>query len=237
GVDPHEFQLSPFDVRQIEGADLVLLSGKGMEGYLTKLKDAVEHKEKFVDVGAVIPSLKLKEHGEIIEDPHWWQSIENVKKATIEIKKRFVQADPANQSAFETNANHYLAQLSELQKWAKREISQLPPEGRKLVTSHDAFHYFARDYGFEIYAIDGVSTEDQPSSKKVAALIKTVRDQGVKAVFFESIENREVVREITKETNAKIGGELFADGLQNKEGSTYSDTFRHNVTTIVQSLR
>jgi ABC-type Zn uptake system ZnuABC Zn-binding protein ZnuA len=237
GTDPHDFQPSPLDVREIEGADLVLLSGKGMEGYLTKLEEAVGNKAKFVDVGSAIASLKLEEEGRVVEDPHWWHSIENVKKATVAVKKQFVASDPANKSVYEKNAAAYLDKLTDLQKWARKEVSKLPRDRRKLVTSHDAFQYFARDYGFTIYAIEGVSTDDQPSSKKVADLIKTIREQKVKAVFFESIENPKVVGEITRETGAKVGGELYADGLGDKEAVTYSDMIRHNITSIVGNLQ
>ena len=237
GTDPHDFQPSPLDVREIEGADLVLLSGKGMEGYLTKLEEAVGNKAKFVDVGSAIASLKLEEEGRVVEDPHWWHSIENVKKATVAVKKQFVASDPANKSVYEKNAAAYLDKLTDLQKWARKEVSKLPRDKRKLVTSHDAFQYFARDYGFTIYAIEGVSTDDQPSSKKVTDLIKTIREQKVKAVFFESIENPKVVGEITRETGAKVGGELYADGLGDKEAATYSDMIRHNITSIVGNLQ
>jgi zinc/manganese transport system substrate-binding protein len=237
GTDPHDFQPSPQDVREIEGADLVLLTGKGVEGYLTKLEQAVGNKAKFVDVGSDIPSLKLEEEGRMVEDPHWWHSIENMKKATTVVRKHFVEADPANEAVYVRNAASYLAKLTELQKWAKQEVAKLPRDSRKLVTSHDAFQYFARDYGFMIYAIEGVSTDDQPSSKKIADLINTIRDQKVKAVFFESIENPKVVAEITKETGAKIGGELYADGLGEKDASTYSGMIRHNITSIVRNLR
>lgn len=237
GTDPHDFQPSPLDVREIEGADLVLLGGKGMEGYLTKLEEAVGNKAKFVDVGSAIASLELEEEGRVVEDPHWWHSIENVKKATVAVKKQFVASDPANKSVYEKNAAAYLDKLTDLQKWARKEVSKLPRDRRKLVTSHDAFQYFARDYGFTIYAIEGVSTDDQPSSKKVTDLIKTIREQKVKAVFFESIENPKVVGEITRETGAKVGGELYADGLGDKEAATYSDMIRHNITSIVGNLQ
>jgi zinc/manganese transport system substrate-binding protein len=237
GIDPHEFQPSPLDVKQIESADLVLITGKGIEGYLTKLEEAVGNKAKFVDTGSAIPSLKLEEEGRMVEDPHWWHSIENVKKATVVVKKHFINADPANKAVYEKNAGAYLSKLAELEKWAKQEVSKLPREKRKLVTSHDAFQYFARDFGFKIYAIEGVSTDDQPSSKKVTSLIKTIRSEGVKAVFFESIENPKVVGEITKETGAKVGGELYADGLGDKEASTYPDMIRYNITAIVESLK
>ena len=237
GTDPHDFQPSPWDVREIEGADLVLLTGKGMEGYLTKLEDAVGNKAKFVDVGAEIPTLTLREDGRNVEDPHWWHSIANMKKATSLIRRHFVEADPANKALYVTNAAAYLAKLADLEKWVRQEIAQLPRDKRKLVTSHDALQYFAQEYGFKIYAIEGVSTEDQPSSKKVTDLINTIREQEVKAVFFESIENPKVITEITKETKAKIGGELFVDGLGEKEASTYSDMIRHNIQTIVGNLK
>jgi zinc/manganese transport system substrate-binding protein len=237
GIDPHEFQPSPSDVKEIETADLVLITGKGIEGYLTKLEDAVGNKAKFVDTGGTIPSLKLEEEGKMAEDPHWWHSIVNMKKATAVVEKRFIEADPANKTTYEKNTAAYLAQLEELETWAKIEVSKLPREKRKLVTSHDAFQYFARDFGFKIYAIEGVSTEDEPSSKKITDLIKTVKNKGVKAIFLESIENPKVATTMTKETGAKVGGKLYADGLGENEAATYQDMMRYNITTIVEGLK
>ena len=237
GIDPHDFEPSPLDVKQIESADLVPITGKGMEGYLAKLEEAVGSKANFVDTGSTIPSLRLEEEGRIVEDPHWWHSVENVKKAAILVRKQFTDADPANKALYEKNTAAYLAELSDLQKWARQEIAKLPHEKRKLVTSHDAFQYFAREFGFRIYAVEGVSSDDQPSSKKVTDLIKTIRTEGVKAVFFESIENPKVIGEITRETGAKVGGELYADGLGVKEASTYPEMVRYNITTLVESLK
>ena len=237
GIDPHEFQPTPDDVKRIVTADLVLITGKHLEGYLTKLEESAGGSGKFVDTGAAFPSLKLEEDGKLVEDPHWWHSIENVKKATLVVEKRFAEADPANKATYEKNAVTYIAELKDLEAWAKREVATLPREKRKLVTTHDAFGYFARDFGFKIYALAGVSTEDEPSSKKITGLINTIKSEGVKAVFFESIENPKVVAEITKETGAKVGGELYADGLGDKEANTYTDMMRHNIATIVDSLK
>ncbi|MEO6848701.1 MAG: zinc ABC transporter substrate-binding protein [Chthoniobacterales bacterium] len=237
GIDPHEFEPTPQDVKQITNADLVLLTGKGMEGYLTKMEQATGNSAKFVDVGSAFPSLKLEEDGKMIEDPHWWHSIENTKKAVIVIRDHFIAADPADKAAFEKNTEAYLTKLNELQKWAKIKIASLPHDKRKLVTSHDAFQYFAREFGFTIFSIQGVSTEDQPSSKKIRALIDTIKNENVKAVFFENIENPKVVSEITSETGAKVGGELYADGLGSKEATTYSDMMRYNITAIVDGLK
>ena len=172
-----------------------------------------------------------------MEDPHWWHSIANMKKATSVVRRQFVEADPTNKALYVKNAAAYLAKLTDLEKWVRQEIAKLPRDKRKLVTSHDALQYFAQEYGFKIYAIEGVSTEDQPSSKKVTDLINTIREQEVKAVFFESIKNPKVITEITKETGAKTGGELFVDGLGEKEASTYPDMIRHNIQTIVENLK
>ena len=236
GVDPHEFQPSPSDVQQVGESDLVLLTGKGIEGYLTKLQESAPH-AAFVDCGKAFPSLHMVDEGKDIEDPHWWHSIANVKKAAEVVKTALIRADPAHSKEYEKNADAYLGRLADLETWAKEKIATLPRDKRKLVTSHDAFQYFARDFGFKIYAIEGVSTEDEPSSKKVAELIQTIKDQGVKAVFFENIENPKVITAITRETGAKIGGELYADGLGDKEATTYIDMMKHNVTTIVDSLQ
>jgi zinc/manganese transport system substrate-binding protein len=237
GIDPHEFQPSPSDVKEIETADLVLITGKGLEGYLVKLEEAVGNKAKFVDAGRTIPSLRLEEEGKMVEDPHWWHSIENMTKAATVVEKRFIEADPTNKTTYEKNLAAYITELKELETWAKIEVSKLPREKRKLVTSHDAFRYFARDFGFKIYAIEGVSTDDEPSSKKITDLIKTIKNEDVKAIFFESIENPRVATTITKETGAKIGGKLYADGLGDTQAATYPDMMRYNITTIVEGLK
>jgi zinc/manganese transport system substrate-binding protein len=148
-----------------------------------------------------------------------------------------IRIDPSDKGAFAKNADDYLAQLDQLNTWVKSKIAELPRDKRKLVTSHDAFQYFAREYGFTIYPVEGVSTQDELSSKKVADLVQTIKDQHVKAVFFENIENPKVLKEITAETGAKIGGELYADGLGEKEEGTYDGMMRHNVTTIVDALK
>ncbi|MBV8641498.1 MAG: zinc ABC transporter substrate-binding protein, partial [Verrucomicrobia bacterium] len=124
-----------------------------------------------------------------------------------------------------------------LNNWAKRKVAELPRDKRKLVTSHDAFQYLARDYGFKIYAIEGVSTETEPSDRHVAELIDDIKKQQVKAIFLENTLNPKVTREITRESGAKIGGSLYADGLGDGDGSTYEGLVRHNISTIVDALQ
>ena len=237
GVDPHEFEPTPDDVRRVAKADLVLFTGKGIEGYLPKLEEATGGSSKFVNVGQQIPSLTMNEGGEKIEDPHWWHSVAHMRRATRIVADTFEKADPKNADDYEKNASTYLASLDELDRWIRVKVAQLPYSQRKLVTSHDALQYFADCYGFTIYPIKGVTTNEEPSSLHVKELIASIRNQGVKAVFFESIENPRALQQISSETRAKIGGTLYSDGLGEKEASTYDSMMRHNVSTVVDCLK
>ena len=228
GIDPHEFEPKPTDLRTVGSSQLVLLSAKHMEGYVGKLREATGGKGNFLEVGAGLGDA---------EDPHWWHSIGNVQKAVKIVRDALAKISPADAATFSANAGRYLARLDALQKWTKVKLAELPRDRRKLVTSHDAFQYFARENGFTIYAVEGVSSSDQPSSKRVADLIRVVKEQGVKAVFTESIENPKVLAEITRETGAVIGGALYADGLGDGEAATYEGMYKHNVSVIVDALK
>ena len=237
GIDPHEFEPTPSDVKKVAKADLVLFTGKGMEGFLTKLEEAAGVTGKFVNVGEAVPSLTMTEEGRKVEDPHWWHSVENMKRATRLVTDRFEQADPANRGYYQGRAKEYLASLNELQRWSRVKVAELPSSRRKLVTSHDALQYFARDYGFTILPVKGISTGEEASSQHVKEIIGVIRSQGVKAVFFESIENSRAVNQIAAETGARTGGVLYSDGLGDTEASTYDSMMRHNVSTIVDGLK
>ena len=239
-TDPHDFEPKPADMKIVGDAQLILLSAKHMEGYVGKLKQATGAKGRLVEVGDGFSSLKMEDDhhpGQIVEDPHWWHSVSNVQKATKIVRDELNKISPADQALFSANAAKYLAGLEALQKWAKTKIAELPRDRRKLVTSHDAFQYFARENGFTIYAIEGISSSDQPSSKKVGEIIAAIRSQNVKAIFPESIENPKVLKEITRETGVKVGRELHADGLGAGEASTYEGMYKSNVSAIVEALK
>ena len=250
GVDPHEFEPKPADLKTVGDAQLILVSAKHLEGYVGKLKQATGAKGALVEVGDRFPSLKMKadddhdhgpkgghKEGELVEDPHWWHSIANMQKAVKIVRDELAKVSPDDQKTFAANASAYGDKLDALQKWVKTEVAKLPRDQRKLVTSHDAFQYFAKENGFTIYAIEGVSSADQPSSKKVAEIISVIKTQGVKAIFPESIENPKVLKEITRETGAKVGKELYADGLGEGSASTYEGMYKSNVSAIVSAMK
>lgn len=242
GVDPHDFQPTPADLKRIAEADLVLASGLGMEGYLSKLETSSGGKAKWIEVGnrLDIPKFQLASDetaGKSVRDPHWFHSVTDVSQAVGVVAAALGELSPADKEYFAKRAAAYQLRLEALAKWAKLQVASLSRDQRKLVTSHDAFQYFAHEFGFTIYSIAGISSQDQPSSKKIAGLIKTIREQKVRAVFFENTENPKVIDEITRETGVKVGGELYADGLGVGEASTYEGMIRHNVGTIVNALK
>ena len=237
GIDPHSYEPTPGDLNRVGQARLILASGKHLENYTVRLHESASPNATLLEVGNALPSLQLKEDGTVIEDPHWWHSIRNVKIASREIRDALLPLSPSDRATFEKNYGDYLVKLEALEKWVAVKIAELPRDRRKLVTSHDAFQYFARDFGFTVYPVKGVNTSDEPSSKNVSNLVQTIRQQQVKSVFFEAIENPKVLREITQETGAKIGGELTADGLGTGDTATFEGMMRHNVTVIVEALK
>jgi ABC-type Zn uptake system ZnuABC Zn-binding protein ZnuA len=236
-VDPHEYQPTPADLEQLSNAALILASGKNLEHYIDKLSASAGATTQLVKVGDHFPSLQLEEEGQMVQDPHWWHSVSNVERATRVIRDALIEVDPADKDVFTKNADVYLARLIALDEWVREKVAELPRDKRKLVTSHDAFQYFAKDYGFTIQSIEGISTDQEPSAKQVNDLIETIRKEGVKAIFLEDKLNPKVSAEITRDTGATIGGTLYADGLGDAPGNSYEGMIKHNVTTIVDALK
>lgn len=241
GVDPHDYEPKPSDLKIVGNAQLVLLSAKHLEGYVGKLREATGTGAAIVEVGDRMKSLPLTvQHGDHThdgEDPHWWHSTRNIAQATKIVRDELSQISPADKESFSTNAKAYLARLDTLQDWVEAKVAELPRNQRKLVTNHDAFGYFAKEFNFTVIPIAGVSKNDQPGSKKVAELIAQIKASGVKAVFSEDVANPKVIQEITKETGAKMGGELLSDGLGTGDKGTIESMFKYNVTTIVEALK
>lgn len=241
GVDPHDFEPRPADLKAVASSDLVLLSALQMEGYVGRLREAAGGRANILQVGDRLPALRLAPgaavHAHGNEDPHWWHSIGNIAQATRIVRDEFSRLRPEDKAAFAANASGYLAKLDRLQSWVKAKVAELPRDRRKLVTSHDAFGYFAKEFRFSVYPIAGLSRGDQPGSRKVAEIIATIRVQGVKAIFSEEAENPKVLQQITRETGARLGGELLADGPGAGRLGTVEAMFRHNVTTIVEALK
>ena len=249
GVDPHIYEPTPGDRKTMAKSQILLASGLGFEGYLDKIRPSLEKSGvRLVVGGDVVKPIEgscdeheghdhSHGHSHGTTDPHWWHSISNVQAVAAQICDAFVAADPAGKATYETNAKNLQTRLTALSKWVRLQLAALPKASRVLVTSHDALGYFAKDNGFEIFAVQGISTSDQPSSQKVKRLIEEIKARKVKAIFAENIENPKVLEQITNETGAKPGGVLYADGLGSGPAGTYEGMMKSNVATIVEALK
>lgn len=249
--DAHVFQPSPADAKAVAAADLVVVNGLGFEGWMDRLAEAAGYKGQIAVASAgVTPRAMAEEeeaghddHAEEAEhhdgvDPHAWQSIANGEIYVANIAKALSAADPANAATYQANAEAYLARLTALDAKVKAAILALPPQRRKIITSHDAFAYFAAAYGLEVLAPQGVSTESEASANGVAALITQIRESKAPAVFIENISDPRLIEQIAKETGARIGGTLYSDALSGADGpaATYIAMFENNVAMLTAAL-
>ena len=239
--DAHVYSPSPLDARKLHEAQVVIVNGLGLEGWMTRLVQASGTKAATVIATKGITPRKMEdEHqaGRLITDPHAWQSIANAKVYVANIRDGLIKADPAGKTAYEANAKAYTAKLDDLEKEVKAAIATIPPNHRRIITTHDAFGYFGDAYGMEFIAPEGVSTETEPSAKDVAKIITQIRKQKIPAVFLENISDPRLMEQIAKESGAKIGGALFSDALSDANGpaSTYVDMMRNNIRQFTAAL-
>ncbi|MDM2996296.1 MULTISPECIES: metal ABC transporter substrate-binding protein [unclassified Citrobacter] len=237
--DPHTFEPSPKDSAALSKADVVVVNGLGLEGWLDRLVKASGFKGTLVVASDGVKTHTLDEDGETVTDPHAWNSAANGALYAQNILSGLVNADPQDKAALEASGKPYIAQLTELDAWAKARFSQIPQEKRKVLTSHDAFGYFGHAYGVEFLAPQGLSSESEASAAQVAALIKQIKADGVNTWFMENQLDPRLVKQIASATGAQPGGELYPEALSAKGGvaDSYVKAFRHNVETIANSMK
>lgn len=258
GSDPHTFDPRPQDIAALNKADVVFMNGLGLEealesaldsnvqGILAHLSDGVEVldfdiKDQHQDE---TDAESLSQEGEdpthASGDPHTWMDPNNVIVWTQNIAFALSQADPENASLYQENAKAYIARLQELDGWIVEQVSQIPPEHRKLVTDHASFGYFADRYGFEQVGlvIPSLSTNASPSAQELAALVDAIREQGVPAVFVGETANPALTEQVAAESGAQVvfvyTGSL---GKPGGEAASYLDFMRYNVNAIVNALK
>ena len=261
--DTHVYQPTPADARAVSEAKILVVNGLRFEGWLDRLieasnfrgvravatrgiapiafEDGHDHHDKHDDHDkhdkhAGGGDRDGHDHGAF--DPHAWQSLRNAAVYADNIAAALAEADPGNAAAFQRNRAAYAAEIATLDSEIRQIVAGLPAARRTVVTSHDAFRYFGRDYGLTFLAPQGLSTESEASAKDVVRLIRQIRDEGIRAVFIENVADPRLLKRIADETGAVIGGTLYPGALSGPDGPapTYLDMMRHNAMTLARAL-
>jgi zinc/manganese transport system substrate-binding protein len=247
--DAHVFEPTPADAKAVSAADLVIVNGLGLEGWMDRLIKTSGYKGPVVVATEGMKPREMtkaeeEEHGpggkhQHKIDPHAWQDLANGQIYVDNIARALTAVDAAGAPVYKANADVYKAKLAELDRWVKAEFAGIPKPKRRMITSHDAFGYLGAAYGITILSPLGVSTESEPSAGGVARLIKQIRKEKITAVFIENVSDPRLVEQIGKESGVTLGGELFSDALSKPDGPapTYIDMFKNNIPKIVKAMR
>jgi len=250
-ADTHVYTPSPSDARKVAAARLIVLNGLGLEGWLGRLVKSSGGAAQSVIASEGITPLKPSHddhddhehghdhghaHGDV--DPHAWQSLSNVKRYVENIRRALAEADPAGAETYRANAERYATRLDALDQEIRSTVARIPEDRRKVISTHEAFDYFAKAYGIRFVAPQGVSTDSEPSARDVAAIIRQIKKEKIPAVFLENISDPRLIERIAAETGARIGGTLYSDSLTDEKGEapTYIDMVKHNIRTIADAL-
>lgn len=241
--DAHVYSPTPADGRRLTEATIVFTNGLNFEGWIDRLVKSSGTKAVKVEAAKGIKPLASEDdhghdHGHGATDPHAWQSIGNAKIYVANIRDALIAADPAGKVSYESNAAAYLKQLDELDAEVKALVAKIPPERRKLITSHDAFRYFEAAYGIDFVSPQGVSTESEASAKDVAKIIRQIKQEKITAVFVENVSDPRLMERIATETGSSMGERLYSDALSEPAGpaGTYIDMMRHNIRALSKAL-
>jgi ABC-type Zn uptake system ZnuABC Zn-binding protein ZnuA len=237
GGDPHLYEPVPRDAQRIVNADLILVNGLTLEGWLTEFIDNSGTKAKTVLTTKGIKPVKSEKYNS--PDPHAWMTAKNGIIYAKNIMQALVEYAPQHKAIFEKNFLTYKKQLEQLDIYIFQEIEKIPKKQRVLITSHDAFQYFGRYYGVRLESILGTSTDAKAQTADVMRVQRVIKETGLPAVFIESTINPKLLKQIAEDNKVEIGGELFSDSLGDLggNGETYLKMLRHNASTIAYALK
>jgi zinc/manganese transport system substrate-binding protein len=230
----HTYQPTPADGRRLASANLVVINGLYFEGWIPRLIDSTGYRAPLVVATEGVDVIHI--NGE--PDPHAWQSLSNILIYADKITQALVQLLPDSSSDLLHRNQQFQANVANLYNTARRLFNRIAVEDRKIVTSHDAFGYFGREFAIQFISPVGMSTDELASAKDIAQLIRQIKTQNIRAMFVETISNPRLLEQIASETGVAIGGVLYSDSLSQADGpaASYLDMMRHNIESIWQVL-
>lgn len=245
GVDPHTFEARSGSIRQLHSARLIVHHGLHLEGRLADLIDGLEKQSPNRIHSLATPlirdhSARLRQEGGEV-DPHIWFSPLLWRATVPDLAAALRRVFPEHAEEIATREEQLLKSLLNLDSELRGTLSAIPPENRILVTSHDAFGYWAADYGFEVHAIQGISTATEVAESTLRDLANLIIRTKIPAGFVESSVSPRTVeklRQLVGSDRFRIGGELYSDslGAPGTPAATYAGMLRHNANLMVGAL-
>jgi len=242
GTDPHVYQPTPDDRKAIENAQLVLYGGYQFEPELIRIIQATTSSapKVAVDELAVPQPQQFEEDSQREPDPHVWHNAQNGVAMVQVIRDYLSQLEPNNTDRYRTTANKLTTELSQIDRWIKTNIATIPPTTRKLVTTHDALGYYSQAYGLPVEgALQGISTTEAPTAKRVKELVQEIQTTQVPTIFAETSINPKLIDSVAKAAKVELAQqELYTDGIgaAGTLGDTYQKMLIANTKTIVEGL-
>lgn len=241
--DPHDYEPRPSDVTATANAKVVFENGDNLDHWMAKVVQQSGGSPTIVtlaDTNVVRLPGQSSGSEQSQYDPHWWHDPRNVEAAIPAIRDALTQAYPSARATFAANAGVYLAKVRALDAGIAKCFAAVPAAQRKLVTDHDAFDYFAKRYGITVVGavIPSQTTQAQPSAGDLAALVRVIRSEHVKAVYPESSVSPKLAQAIARETGATSDLTLYGDtlGPKGSDGATYLAMEQHNADAIVRGF-
>jgi zinc/manganese transport system substrate-binding protein len=241
-ADAHAFEPTPADARNLVKARLFVTNGLNFEPWAQKLATSAAYKGALLTASqGVQPRQRSAGNGLSHDesDPHAWQDPRNVVVYVKNIAKSLASLDPEGTDSYQNNSDTYIRQLEALDQFALAQFAHLTPHQRRVITSHDAFGYFAARYQIQFLAPQGVSPAGEASAKEVAQLIRQIQRDKIRAVFVENMRNPKLLAQMARDTGVQLGPKLYVDALSgpNEPGSSYLGLMRHNVTQLVAGMK
>ena len=253
GVDPHLYQPTESDIAAMNVADMVIYSGLHLEGQFDTVFEALSEQgvatyvlgQPVKSAGFIVGGFTLSEELTDVDDPHFWFDPRNWQLTTNDLASTLAELDPENSDTYLANAGAYDSQLAALYEWANAGMRTVDENRRYLVTSHDAFQYFGAAFGWQMTAIQGLSTEDEAGVGDIQGVVDFVMDNEIPVLFVESSIPPDTIEAVIEAVEAEGGEtrigvrEMYSDAMGEPEtfGGVYIGMLAQNVLTVLQSYQ
>ena len=238
-ADAHVFAPTPSHGKRLAQAGLVVVNGLGFEGWIDRLVKVSGYSGPVVTASrGITPRDTGKPRSHHGTDPHAWQDLAMARRYVANLSDGIAERWPQHQAELKQRSAAYLERIEQLEQRVREQLATVPRAQRRVITSHDAFGYYAAAYGVDFLAPQGWNTHSEPSAAAVARLIRQIRQDSVRALFIENISDPRLIQRIAQEAGARVGGTLYSDALSAAGGpaDTYLKLFEHNTRTLVAGM-